>query len=56
MPKSEKTGEMQQKMQEIYEVLNEGPRIPQSGFIAPILSDSNQAAAADEQENKAGQP
>lgn len=50
-----KTGEIQQKLQEIYDLLNEDPRNAKSKYMAPILSDSIQTAAADEQENKSRQ-
>jgi hypothetical protein len=47
-----KASEIQQKLQAIYDLLNEDPRTLKLDVIAPILSDNMHAAAADQQENK----
>jgi len=50
-----KTSEIMEKLQAIYELLNAEVPANKSHVIGPILPDCNQAAAADERENKAGQ-
>jgi len=49
-----KTDEIQQKLQGIYDLLIGDPRTQKSYVMPQILSDSNQAAAADQQGNKSG--
>lgn len=51
----QKTDEIGSKLHDIYELLSEEAQARKRQFVGPILLDSNQAAAADEQENKAVQ-
>jgi len=51
----DRMAEMRLELHDIYNLLAKDPRTQKSHVVPPILPDSNQAAAADQQENKSEQ-